>query len=406
MLWELAVVVFDIPAFELPPPSRILEAIADDPSFYLRNAWVTGREAMLGFALALLLALLAGTVMTYSRFLERAVQPVAVLIQVTPIIAYAPAFVIWLGAGIKPIIAITTLVCFVPFLFNAVAGLRSVDPATLEVLRSVNANGREIFWRLRLPHALPYLFAAARIAVGLALIGAVLGEWFALVDEGLGVAIRKALNFNDVDQLWGSILVLGFLGGSMLLAPQPRRAGRLALAPVAGHALRSMRPVRSLAIVLDRHDGPAGVRPAATTSDDGRRRTTVTGAGTTSVAGAGAVTDEAISPERCEANKAAGTITYLSSFDFAATPSIVDVVMADKQGYFDALCLDVDMKSSFSTANYPLVAANQAQFSSAGSYTELLRFAKDGARLVARRRSTASRTSAPCWFATTAPSPS
>ena len=95
------------------------------------------------------------------------------------------------------------------------------------------------------------------------------------------------------------------------------------------------------------------------------------------------MTNEAISPERCEANKAAGTITYLSSFDFAATPSIVDVVMADKQGYFDALCLDVDMKSSFSTANYPLIAANQAQFSSAGSYTELLRFAKDGARLVA-----------------------
>ena len=96
-------------------------------------------------------------------------QPVAVLIQVTPIIAYAPAFVIWLGPGLKPILAITTLVCFVPFLFNAVTGLRSVDPATHELLRSVDANGREIFWRLRLPHALPYLFAAARIAVGLAL---------------------------------------------------------------------------------------------------------------------------------------------------------------------------------------------------------------------------------------------
>jgi NitT/TauT family transport system permease protein len=216
-LWELIIVVFDVPAFELPPPSRVFEAIADDPGFYLRNAWVTGREAALGFGLALFLALVAGTVMTYSRFLERAVQPVAVLVQVTPIIAYAPAFVIWLGAGIKPIIAITTLVCFVPFLFNAVAGLRSVDPATLEVLRSVDASVREIFLRLRLPHALPYLFAAARIAVGLALIGAVLGEWFALVDEGLGVAIRKALNFNDVDQLWASILVLGFLGGAVLL---------------------------------------------------------------------------------------------------------------------------------------------------------------------------------------------
>jgi NitT/TauT family transport system permease protein len=216
-LWGLVVRVFDIPAFELPAPWRILQALADDPGFYARNAWVTGREALAGFALALLLALVAGTAMTYSTFLERAAQPVAVLIQVTPIVAYAPAFVIWLGPGQKPILAITTLVCFVPFLFNAVTGLRSVDPATYELLRSVDANGREIFWRLRLPHALPFLFAAARIAVGLALIGAVLGEWFALVSEGLGVAIRKALNFNDVDQLWASILTLGFMGGVTLL---------------------------------------------------------------------------------------------------------------------------------------------------------------------------------------------
>ena len=216
-LWGLVVRVFDIPAFELPAPWRILQSLADDPGFYARNAWVTGREALAGFGLALLLALVAGTAMTYSTFLERAVQPVAVLIQVTPIVAYAPAFVIWLGPGQKPILAITTLVCFVPFLFNAVTGLRSVDPATHELLRSVDANDREIFWRLRLPHALPYLFAAARIAVGLALIGAVLGEWFALVSEGLGVAIRKALNFNDVDQLWASILTLGFMGGVTLL---------------------------------------------------------------------------------------------------------------------------------------------------------------------------------------------
>jgi ABC-type nitrate/sulfonate/bicarbonate transport system substrate-binding protein len=137
-----------------------------------------------------------------------------------------------------------------------------------------------------------------------------------------------------------------------------------------------MKPVRSLAIVLIATMALLG---AACGDDSGDGA----GGATTSVGGGGALTDKAISPDRCEANKAAGTITYLSSFDFAATPSIVDVVTADKQGYFDALCLDVDMKSSFSTANYPIVAADQAQFSSAGSYTELLRFAKDGARLVA-----------------------
>jgi ABC-type nitrate/sulfonate/bicarbonate transport system substrate-binding protein len=94
----------------------------------------------------------------------------------------------------------------------------------------------------------------------------------------------------------------------------------------------------------------------------------------------GSVTTSGISPDRCEANKAAGTITYLSSFDFAATASIVDVVVAKQKGYFDKMCLDVDLKSSFSTANYPLVAAGRAQFSSAGSYSEVLTQSKGGAK--------------------------
>ncbi len=96
----------------------------------------------------------------------------------------------------------------------------------------------------------------------------------------------------------------------------------------------------------------------------------------------GAVKESGISADRCAANKAAGKITYLSSFDFAATASIVEVVVAKQKGYFEKMCLDVDLKSSFSTANYPLVAANTAQFSSAGSYVEQLNFSTDGAELV------------------------
>ena len=125
--------------------------------------------------------------MAHSPFIERASLPLAVLIQVTPIIAYAPAIVIWFGFGLKSILVITSLVCFVPFLVNSVAGLRSVDPNLLELARSVDARRRVIFWRLRLPSSLPFLFSAARIAVGLALIGAVLGEFFGS-KEGLGYA--------------------------------------------------------------------------------------------------------------------------------------------------------------------------------------------------------------------------
>jgi ABC-type nitrate/sulfonate/bicarbonate transport system substrate-binding protein len=95
----------------------------------------------------------------------------------------------------------------------------------------------------------------------------------------------------------------------------------------------------------------------------------------------GTVTAAGISPDRCAANKAAGKITYLSGFDFAASASIVEVVVAKQKGYFDQMCLDVDLKSSFSTANYPLVASGQAQFASAGSYSEVLQQSTGGAKL-------------------------
>lgn len=217
LVWQLLVTVLDIPQFELPAPSAILRHIASDPSFYATNARVTLWEAFLGFLLGLAGALAAATAMAHSRFIEQAVTPLAVLVQVTPLIAYAPALVIWLGFGMKPILVGTAVVCFVPFLFNAVVGFRSIDPATHELLRSVNASKREVFFRLRVPHALPYLFSAARIAVGLALIGAVLTEFFAGVRSGLGWAVKQAQSFNLALQLWGSIFVLAFLGAAATL---------------------------------------------------------------------------------------------------------------------------------------------------------------------------------------------
>ena len=120
----------------------------------------------------------------------------------------------------------------------------------------------------------------------------------------------------------------------------------------------------------------AGTTTAAATSAAPAATTTAT----TAAAG---VTADGISAERCALNKKAGKITYLSGFDFAATASIVEVVIAKEKGYFDKMCLDVDVKASFSTANYPLVGSNTAQFASAGSYAEMIGNAKDGARFVA-----------------------
>ncbi len=107
-----------------------------------------------------------------------------------------------------------------------------------------------------------------------------------------------------------------------------------------------------------------------------------TEAATTTTEASG-VTAAGISAERCQANKDAGKITFLTSFDFAAAASILDVVVAKDKGYFDKMCLDVELKPGFSTSNYPLVASNQAQFSSAGSYTEILNFSTGGAKFEA-----------------------
>ena len=124
---------------------------------------------------------------------------------------------------------------------------------------------------------------------------------------------------------------------------------------------------------------------SSTTAAPASSAATATGGSTTagSTPASGGVTAEGISAEECAANKAAGKITYLSSFDFSASASIVDVIVAKNNGYFDTMCLDVDLKPGFSTTNYPLVASDQAQFSSAGNFTEILKYSTGGAAYVA-----------------------
>jgi NitT/TauT family transport system permease protein len=215
--WELLVRVFDVRSFVLLRPSTILSELANQPSFYWHNALITAKEALLGYLVALTVALLWGAIMARSRFLEQASTPVAVLIQVTPIVAYAPSAVLWLGRGLRPIVFITGLICLVPLLFGVTSGLRSADPAALDLMVIIDAPGREVVRRVRLPYALPYLFSATRTCVGLALIGAVLAEWYALVDEGLGRRIQEAIDFNETRQLWASIYAVALLGGAAIV---------------------------------------------------------------------------------------------------------------------------------------------------------------------------------------------
>jgi NitT/TauT family transport system permease protein len=210
--WEAYVRLTDVSALTLPPPTRIIGHLADYPGFYLSNGWTTLFEAMIGFAVALGVALVVATAMAHSRYVERATMPVIVLVQSTPVAVLAPVFLLWFGFSPTPKILVAALFAFIPFVANALTGLRSVDHDTLEVMRSVDASRREILWHLRLPHALPGLFAAARICVSLALVGAVIGEMYGGSTHGLGYQARIASSRSLVDQLWGSVLSLALIG--------------------------------------------------------------------------------------------------------------------------------------------------------------------------------------------------
>lgn len=216
--WEAYVRLAGVSPLTLPAPSRIIAHLLSDPGFYLANGWITLTEALVGFVLALAVALVVAAAMAHSRFVERATMPVIVLVQSTPVAVLAPVFLLWFGFSPVPKVLVAALFAFVPFVANALTGMRSVDHDTLEVMRSVDASRREVLWHLRLPHALPALFSAGRICVGLALVGAVIGELYGGSTQGLGYQARIAQSRSLVDQLWGSVLSLAIMGIVLTLA--------------------------------------------------------------------------------------------------------------------------------------------------------------------------------------------
>jgi NitT/TauT family transport system permease protein len=218
LLWELAVRALDVKPFILLPPSRIAEELLERPGYYLSATAVTARHAVVGVAIALVVAILVGAALAASRFLEHAVQPVLMLVLVAPWVAYFTSIVVWLGRGDPPVIFLVALVTVPAFVFATVAGLRSADPAARELLHSVDARRWEVLWRLRLPSALPAILATTRYSSALALAAAYYGEGGNLTNEGLGAIGRRAANAQNGPVLWASVLATVLLGVAFLTA--------------------------------------------------------------------------------------------------------------------------------------------------------------------------------------------
>ena len=210
VLWEVIVRTAAVDPVVMPAPSRVLAATRDSAGLLALHTRQTLLEAVIGLALALLAGCGLGALVTLSPFLRRSVYPLLVVSQTIPMIALAPLLVIWFGFGIVPKLLVVTLVCFFPLSVAVADGLGSAEPDTVRLLRSMGATGWQIFWKVRMPQSLPYLFSGLKISVTYAVIGAVFGEWVGAY-EGLGILMQTAKNSYRTDVVFAAILVTSIL---------------------------------------------------------------------------------------------------------------------------------------------------------------------------------------------------
>jgi NitT/TauT family transport system permease protein len=201
----------------IPPSSGRLAVMGTSPEearrarmlgFVFQDAALlpTAIEAVSGFLLGNLAAIVIATVFVHRKSVEQAFFPVVVLVNTIPVVAKAPILVLLLGNGIEPKIAIAALICFFPTLVNMVRGLESVNPQQLELMKVLSASRREIFFKLRLPNALPYLFSALKIAASTAVIGAIVGEWIGSTVSIGALIIQSTYNFVSA-MLYATVIV-------------------------------------------------------------------------------------------------------------------------------------------------------------------------------------------------------
>lgn len=225
LAWESAVHLWQIPAYLLPAPSTVVQTLAGSAPLYAQASMITLAEAVVGLLLGLTAGFLVASLLVLRPGLEGGVMTLAILIKSTPMIAIAPLLTIWLGFGVLPKVLITALLTFFPVLVNVLSGLQRPDPALLDLFHSWNASRRQIFLHLRLPSALPYLFAALKISAPLGLIGAVVAEWTG-ASGGLGRMMWLAYTNLNLPYLFAAIFVLAAFGMSIyaLLAWAERKA--------------------------------------------------------------------------------------------------------------------------------------------------------------------------------------
>jgi len=217
--WQFAVSVIGVSKFILPAPLDVWRSLVDlvTGGSVWHDVWITLSEVLIGFLIALVVGTAVGAVLGRMVWLERAVQPALVALQVVPKVAFIPIFVIWFGFGTTSKIIMAAILAFFPIMLNVMLGVRSVDRGHRDVMRGLGAGKVATFRNLELPSTLPYIFAGAEVGIVFAVIGAIVGEYLG-GSEGLGHLVVTSLNSLDAPQLFAVIVLLALMGSLLYAA--------------------------------------------------------------------------------------------------------------------------------------------------------------------------------------------
>lgn len=247
--WTMEELVADTMSSErpvLPAPHQVLSelrrTILDVPvtsrRSLLYHGWVTLSSALLGFVFGTLLGIILAVGIVHIRTLERSLMPWIIASQTIPILAIAPMIIVVLGSlgfvGLVPKAIISAYLCFFPVTIGMVKGLNSPEPIQLDLVRTYNATARQIFWKLRWPSSLAFLFASLKVAVALAMVGAIVGELPTGAQAGLGARLLSGSYYGQTVQIWAALIVAAVLAGLSVAAVD--LAQRITLYRMGGRA--------------------------------------------------------------------------------------------------------------------------------------------------------------------------
>ena len=211
ILWQSIVTLLGVPKYIFPAPSDVIvKGIEYAPKIWYHYS-TTLRSAALGYVLAVVVAIPTALVVAYSTFAQKTLYPGLVLIHMTPKVALAPLIIAWMGFGVAPKVVVTFLLCFMPVMLNGILGFRSIDPEIIYLCQSTGVRQWEMFWKIRLPNALPTLFTGLKHGASLAVVGAVVAEYIG-GNRGLGYYLILLLDSMQTDAGMAVMVAMATIG--------------------------------------------------------------------------------------------------------------------------------------------------------------------------------------------------